>query len=195
VASATSGPEGSAGGPDRRPDREPGKKPESFVEGDFVVYPSHGAGCVTGVEEKTVLGEVRRYYVINIPISQLTLSIPADGKSGLRACSDEEELSEALGILRDGATEMPSNWNQRLKHNQEKIRSGEIRQIAEVIRNLRVHGSEGGLSTGERDMLMRARRILASELALVRGIEIGEAEKVLDDAVRDGVAGREGDRE
>ena len=160
---------------------------EVFSEGDFVVYPNHGAGCVSGVEEKTILGEERRYYVVYIPDAELTLSIPAEGDSGLRACADEEKVAAALSALKDEATEMPQNWNQRLKHNQAKIRDGEISQVAEVVRNLSSYGGEHNLSTGERNMLMKARRIIISEIALVRDIEIGEAEKLVDGALREGM--------
>ena len=161
-----------------------GEIQKMFVEGDLVVYPNHGAGRVTGIEEKTVLGEVRRYYVVYLPDAELTVSIPADGDTGLRVCADEESLAKALTLLRADATQMPSNWNQRLKHNREKIRSGEISQVAEVIRNLSAYGAEHGLSTGERNMLMKARQILASEIALVRDIEVTEAEKLVDGALR-----------
>ena len=161
----------------------------TFSEGDRVVYPNHGAGCISGVEEKTILGELRRYYVVYLPDSELTVSIPAQGDTGLRACADEESVEEALAVLRGEVTEMPSNWNHRLKHNQGKIKSGEIRQVAEVVRNLSRFNSANGLSTGERTMLIKARQILASELALVRDIEAAEAEKVLDDTLKDGAGG------
>jgi CarD family transcriptional regulator len=162
----------------------PGDTQKMFVEGDLVVYPNHGAGRVTGIEEKSVLGEVRRYYVVYLPDAELTVSIPADGDTGLRACADEENLAKALALLGADATQMPSNWNQRLKHNREKIRSGEISQVAEVIRNLSAYGAEHGLSTGERNMLMKARQIFASEIALVRDIEVIEAEQLVDGALR-----------
>ena len=161
-----------------------GEIQKMFVEGDLVVYPNHGAGRVTGIEEKTVLGEVRRYYVVYLPDAELTVSIPADGDTGLRVCANEESLAKALALLQADATQMPSNWNQRLKHNREKIRSGEISQVAEVIRNLSAYGAEHGLSTGERNMLMKARQILASEIALIRDIEVTEAEKLVDGALR-----------
>lgn len=157
-----------------------------FAEGDIVVYPNHGAGCISGVEEKTILGEIRSYYVVYLPDTELTISIPADGDTGLRACADEEGVAQALAILGGDTTEMPSNWNHRLKHNREKIKSGEISQIAEVVRNLSVYGTEHGLSTGERNMLMKVRQILASEIALVRNIKVIEAERLLDDALRNG---------
>ncbi len=163
-----------------------GTSPQAFSEGDFVVYPNHGAGRVSGIEERNILGETRRYYVVHLPGSELTVSVPADGESGLRACADEESVAEALELLGGDATEMPQNWNHRLKHNQGKIKSGEILQIAEVVRNLSRFGAENGLSTGERTMLMKARQILASEVALVKSVEPAEAEKLVDDALKDG---------
>ncbi|MDP9426910.1 MAG: CarD family transcriptional regulator [Actinomycetota bacterium] len=161
----------------------------TFAEGDRVVYPNHGAGCISGVEEKTILGEVRRYYVVYLPDSELTVSIPAKGDTGLRACADDESVEEALAALGDEVTEMPPNWNHRLKHNQGKIKSGEIYQVAEVVRNLSRFNSANGLSTGERTMLMKARQILASEVALVRNVEASEAGKLLDSALKEGAGG------
>lgn len=157
----------------------------AFDEGDFVVYPNHGAGCIAGVEEKTVLGEVRRYYVVHIPESGLTLSIPADGDNGLRRCASDADISRALDTLQTEATEMPSNWNHRLKHNQEKLREGGIAQVAEVVRNLSVYGDDHGLSTGERNMFMKARQILISEIALVRKVDAADVESLIDGALRD----------
>lgn len=160
--------------------------PATFSEGDRVVYPNHGAGCVSKIEERTILGELRRYYVVYLPGAELTVSVPAEGETGLRACADEESVAEALGLLGGEVTEMPSNWNHRLKHNQGKIKSGEIHQVAEVVRNLSRYGADSGLSTGERTMLMKARQILSSEVALVKGVEPAEAERLVDDALKDG---------
>ena len=160
--------------------------PATFSEGDHVVYPNHGAGCVSKIEERTILGELRRYYVVYLPGAELTVSVPAEGETGLRACADEESVAEALGLLGGEVTEMPSNWNHRLKHNQGKIKSGEIHQVAEVVRNLSRYGADSGLSTGERTMLMKARQILSSEVALVKGVEPAEAERLVDDALKDG---------
>src|SRR3712207_368429 len=99
--------------------------PKIFSKGDLVVYPNHGAGYVSGVEDKTILGEERRYYIVYVPDGGLTLNIPADSYTGLRSCADDEEIAGALEILRGGPEDMPAHWNHRLKHNQEKIRSGE----------------------------------------------------------------------
>jgi len=157
--------------------------PKTFAKGDLVVYPNHGAGYVYGVEEKTILGEERRYYIVYVPDGGLTLNIPADGDSGLRSCAVEEEVAEALEILGGPPEDMPAHWNHRLKHNQEKLRSGEISRVAEVVRDLSAHGNDRGLSTGERNLLAKARRILVSEVALGKNLETGEAEALVDGAL------------
>jgi CarD family transcriptional regulator len=162
---------------------------EVFGEGDLVVYPNHGAGHVAGVEEKTVLGEERRYYIVYIADGGLTLNIPADGETGLRPCAGEEGVTQALSVLRGDAQSMPANWNHRLKHNQEKLRSGEISRVAEVVRDLSVFGGEHGLSTGERTLLAKARRILISEVALIRNLPGEEAEALVDGALLRGGKG------
>ena len=164
--------------------------PEAFAEGDLVVYPNHGAGYVAGVEEKTVLGEERRYYVVYIADGELTLNIPAAGDSGLRLCAGEEGVAAALAILREGPEEMPDHWNHRLKHNQEKIRSGEISRVAEVVRDLSYYGGEHGLSTGERNLLAKARRILVSEVTLGKNLATEEAEALVDGALGEGEGSR-----
>jgi CarD family transcriptional regulator len=160
-----------------------------FCEGDLVVYPNHGAGHVAGVVEKTVLGEERRYYIVYIADGGLTLNIPADGETGLRPCAGEEGVAEALSVLRGDAQSMPANWNHRLKHNQEKLRGGEISRVAEVVRDLSAFGGEHGLSTGERTLLAKARRILISEVALVRDLPVEEAEALVDGALLHGGKG------
>jgi CarD family transcriptional regulator len=145
---------------------------KTFSKGDLVVYPNHGAGTVSGVEEKTILGEERRYYIVYVPDGGLTLNIPADGDTGLRSCADDEEVTGALEILRGGP--------------QEKIRSGEISRVAEVVRDLSAHGGVRGLSTGERNLLAKARRILISEVALGKSLDTGEAEALVDGALHGG---------
>ena len=160
-----------------------GLKTDAFAEGDLVVYPNHGAGYVSGVEEKTVLGASRRYYIVYVPDGGLTLNIPAEGETGLRSCADGEGVDGALKTLRGSQGEMPAHWNHRLKHNQEKLRSGEISRVAEVVRDLNSYGGEHGLSTGERNLLAKARRILISEIALGKNLTPEEAEVLVDGAL------------
>jgi len=164
--------------------KEEGLSREVFAAGDLVVYPYHGAGYVSGIEEKTVLGEARRYYVVYVPEGALTLNIPADGATGLRSCADEDGVAGALATLRKNPEEMPEHWNHRLKHNQEKLRDGEISHVAEVVRDLNAYAGEHGLSTGERTLLAKARRILISEVALGKDLTVGEAEALVDGALR-----------
>ena len=170
--------------------KDGGSTQRTFSEGDLVVYPNHGAGYVSGIEEKTVLGEVRRYYVVHVADGGLTLNIPADGESGLRLGADEEGVDEALEILKGDAAEMPQNWNHRLKHNQDRIRNGETWRVAEVVRDLSSYGGDHGLSTGERTLYTKARRILVSEVALVKSVDAPEAEALVDAALREGALSR-----
>jgi CarD family transcriptional regulator len=161
-----------------------GPPPKVFSKGDLVVYPNHGAGYVSGIEEKTILGEARRYYVVYVPEGALTLNIPADGDMGLRSCADAKGVAKALKVLRGNAEEMPEHWNHRLKHNQEKLRSGEISSVAEVVRDLSDYSGEHGLSTGERNLLAKARRILVSEVAMGKDLDVEKAEALVDGALR-----------
>jgi CarD family transcriptional regulator len=164
--------------------KEGGLRREVFAAGDLVVYPNHGAGYVSGIEEKTVLGEARRYYVIYVPEGALTLNIPADGDTGLRSCADADGVAEAIATLRESAEKLPEHWNHRLKHNQERLRNGEISHVAEVVRDLSAYGGEHGLSTGERNQLAKARRILISEVAMSKDLTVEEAEALVDGALR-----------
>lgn len=160
---------------------------ERFQKGDLVVYPNHGAGKVVGVEMKTVLGEERRYYVVYLPEADLTASVPSESESGLRAASDGASVAGALEALGGEVTGMPSNWNHRIKHNREKLRGGSIEEVSEVVRNLYRFGAENGLSTGERSLLIKARQILSSEVALSKGMELGEADGLVEDALKAGL--------
>jgi CarD family transcriptional regulator, regulator of rRNA transcription len=151
--------------------------------GDHVVYPHHGAGKVLKKEQKEVLGEKREYLTIKILHNDMTVMVPCENaaKAGLRRVIDEETVKKVLAVLQDDVSDMPKNWNRRFKHNRDKIKTGDIYELAEVVRNLAIREVEKGLSTGEKQMFTRAKKILASELmyALDKGEE--EAEAYLDD--------------
>src|SRR4051812_38719996 len=153
-----------------------------FSIGDNVVYPHHGAGQVVKKEKKEILGETRQYLTIKILHNDMTVMVPCDnaGIAGLRRVIDEATVKKVLGVLSDEVSEMPKNWNRRFKHNRDKIKTGDIYELAEVVRNLAIREHEKGLSTGEKQMFTRAKKILASELmyALDKGEE--EAEDHLD---------------
>jgi CarD family transcriptional regulator len=140
--------------------------PVEFEVGDSVVYPHHGAGKVLRKEQKNVLGESREYLTIKILHNDMTVMVPTENASiaGLRRVIDEETVKKVLALLQDDCSEMPKNWNRRFKHNRDKIKTGDIYELAEVVRNLAVRESQKGLSTGEKQMFTRAKRILCSEL-------------------------------
>ena len=151
-----------------------------------MVYPHHGAGQVVKKEEKNILGEVREYLTIQILHNDMTVMVPCAnaGKAGLRRVIDEETVKAVLGVLAADVSEMPKNWNRRFKHNRDKIKTGDIYELAEVVRNLAVREQDKGLSTGEKQMYTRAKKILASEL--MYALEMGEeqAEEHLDDLLQ-----------
>src|SRR6201994_3025326 len=154
-----------------------------FEIGDSVVYPHHGAGRVMRKEQKEILGERREYLTIKILHNDMTVMVPTENAAlaGLRRVIDEETVKKVLDVLRDNVSEMPKNWNRRFKHNRDKIKTGDIYELAEVVRNLALRESEKGLSTGEKQMFMRAKKILASELMYSLDKDEEEAEAYLDD--------------
>ena len=137
-----------------------------FEVGDNVVYPHHGAGQVLKKEEKEVLGEKREYLTIKILHNDMTVMVPTANAAvaGLRRVIDEETLQKVVAVLQDQCSDMPKNWNRRFKHNRDKIKTGDIYELAEVVRNLAIREHQKGLSTGEKQMYTRAKRVLASEL-------------------------------
>jgi len=150
------------------------------------VYPHHGAGQVIKKEQKDILGEKREYLTIKILHNDMTVMVPCAnaGKAGLRRVIDEETVKKVLSVLSDDVSEMPKNWNRRFKHNRDKIKTGDIYELAEVVRNLAIREQDKGLSTGEKQMFTRAKKILASEL--MYALEMGEeqAEDHLDDLLQ-----------
>lgn len=148
-----------------------------FNIGDKVVYPMHGAGIIEAIEEKEILGERQKYYVVRMPIGDMKVMIPLNNikEIGVREVAGAEEIDEVLNILQGEKSTMSTNWNRRYRANMEKIKSGNIFQIAEVVRNLALREKEKGLSTGERKMLENAKHILVSEIVLSKDIEEDEA--------------------
>ena len=164
------------------------REPEciDFEIGDNVVYPHHGAGKVVKKEDKEILGEVRQYLTIKILHNDMTVMVPCEnaGKAGLRRVIDEETVKKVLAVLTAGVSEMPKNWNRRFKHNRDKIKTGDIYELAEVVRNLAIREHDKGLSTGEKQMFTRAKKILASELMYALEKTEDDAEAYLDDLLK-----------
>jgi CarD family transcriptional regulator len=153
-----------------------------FVVGDTVVYPQHGAGRIVDMVDQDFQGELRSYFLIEILHNQMTVMVPVDGldKAGIRAVITEQEVEELVAVLRDDATHMPVNWSRRVRHNRDKIKTGDIFEIADVLRNLALRDCERGLSTGEKQMFGKVRRIMASELMVAKVMSEDEALQFLD---------------
>ncbi len=165
-----------------------------FVIGDSVVYPHHGAGQVVRKEVKEVLGDRREYLTIKILHNDMTVMVPTANASraGLRRVIDEDTVKKVLAVLQDECSEMPKNWNRRFKHNRDKIKTGDIYELAEVVRNLAIREAEKGLSTGEKQMFSRARKILASELMYALEMTAEQVEDHLDSLLLDSAPGDTG---
>ncbi|MGI9540328.1 MAG: CarD family transcriptional regulator [Miltoncostaeaceae bacterium] len=150
--------------------------------GDKVVYPHHGAGTILKREEKEVLGQSREYLTIQILYNDMTVLVPTENAdaAGLRRVISKEAVEDVLTVLRDSGTQMPKNWNRRFKHNRDKMKTGDIYELAEVVRNLSIRDLDKGLSTGEKQMFGRAKKILASELMYARDMGEEEALEFLD---------------
>jgi CarD family transcriptional regulator len=152
-----------------------------FIVGEKVVYPVHGAGVIEGIEQQEVLGKNRSYYVLRLYVGDMRVMVPVDGveRVGMRKVCDMDKLDEVRLILREAASPWEDNWNRRYRLNMDKIKSGDICQLAEVVRNLMCRDILKGLSTGEKKMLDNARKILMSELSLAAGKEAAAVEKQL----------------
>ena len=154
-----------------------------FECGDNVVYPHHGAGQVLKKEVRKMFGSEREYLTIKILHNDMTVMVPCENAAlaGLRRVIDEETVLKVLAVLQADVSEMPKNWNRRFKHNRDKIKTGDIYELAEVVRNLAIREYDKGLSTGEKQMFTRAKKILASELMYALDKDEDEAESYLDD--------------
>ena len=154
-----------------------------FNVGDRVVYPMHGAGIIEAIEEKEILGTTRQYYVMSLSLGDMKVMIPRDNacQVGLRQVIDKNEVGGVVTVLNEPYCILSKNWNRRYMVNMEKIKSGDILEVAEVVKNLLHREKEKGLSTGEKKMLESAKRILVSELVLVEGMEPSAATGMLED--------------
>jgi CarD family transcriptional regulator len=144
-----------------------------YKVGDKVVYPHHGAGTVVKKERRDVLGEKREYLTIKILHNDMTVNVPSENaeKVGLRKVIGEDMVKVVVKALTGGGTQMPKNWNRRFKHNRDKMKTGDILELAEVVRNLSLRDREKGLSTGEKQMFVKAKKILASELMYAKDMD------------------------
>ncbi len=157
----------------------------SFNVGDKVVYPHHGAAVIERKEKMEAFGETHEYLVLKLAFGDLTLRVPTHkcDEVGLREVINDEEVEEVFAVLRKKEARMPTNWSRRYKNHVEKLKSGDIYQVAEVVRNLSIRDKDKGLSAGEKRMLSKARQILVSELTFAIGVSEEEAENKLNEAL------------
>ncbi len=164
-----------------------------FEVGDNVVYPHHGAGQVIKKEMKDVLGESREYLTIKILHNDMTVMVPTENAAvaGLRRVIDEETLEKVLAVLQDQCSDMPKNWNRRYKHNRDKIKTGDIYDLADVVRNLAIREHQKGLSTGEKQMYTRAKKVLASEMMYALDVDEEQVDVHLTTVILEGAGNSE----
>ena len=152
-----------------------------FEVGDLICYPMHGVGVVDAIEEKTVLGETARYYVLRFIIGRMTAMVPVDSAEqvGLRPVISHDECGPVIEYMRSEPCDESDNWNQRYRDNQAKLKGGNIYDVADVVKCLKQRDDRKGLSAGERKMLMIARQVLLAELSVASGREETEIETML----------------
>lgn len=157
-----------------------------YEVGDKVVYPHHGAGKIMKIEQKEILGQMRDYLTIQILHNDMTVMVPVENadRAGLRKVVDADVIDQVLEVLNGDPTKMPKNWSRRYKHNRDKLKTGDIFEVAEVVRNLAIRHADKGLSTGEKQMFTKAKRILASELMYARDLNEEEATAFLEEVLK-----------
>lgn len=156
-----------------------------FSVGSKIVHPMHGAGIIEHIEEKKILGEVKKYYILKLPCNDMSVMIPVESQNsvGIRAVVSPSVIDEVLKILGEASTQMDSNWNRRYRENLDKLKTGDIMTVAEVVRNLLRISREKSLSAGEAKMLASAKQILISEIILSCDISQEEATRLVEDTV------------
>src|SRR6478672_10829419 len=154
-----------------------------FKVGDRVVYPHHGAAVIKKKESREVSGEKVDYFVLHMAHGDLTLSVPVDKAEevGMRPPISEEDVEDVLRLLAKRDVREPSNWSRRFKNHQEKLKSGDVYQVAEVVRNLAARNRDASLSAAERTMYERARGVLVSELSFALNLSEDDVLKKLEE--------------
>lgn len=155
-----------------------------FNVGDHIVYPMHGAGVIDAIEEKDILGEKQTYYILKMP-GEVKVMVPTSKATevGVRNIIDKSSVEKVFEVLQEEKVDTSENWNKRYRNNMDKIKSGDIYEVADVVRNLSFKQKEKGLSTGEKKMLSNAKQILISELVLAENMSQDEIEGIVDNKI------------
>lgn len=154
-----------------------------YKVGEVVVYPHHGAAVIEGIEEREMGGELLEYLVLHINQSDLVVRVPSKNaeRVGVRDVVGKEGLEKVFSVLREEDVEEAGNWSRRYKANQERLASGDINKVAEVVRDLWRRDQDRGLSAGEKRMLTKARQILVGELALAKPVDDAKADAMAEE--------------
>lgn len=149
-----------------------------FEIGDKIVYPLHGAGEIEKIEEKEILGEVKEYYILKMPFGDMKVMIPTSNSNeiGIRNIISKKHAYEVIDFFSPRRLDETTNWNKRYRENMDRLKTGDVEEVADVVNTLMVREKEKGLSTGERKMLNSAKKILFSELILAAGFDVDELE-------------------
>ena len=155
-----------------------------FNVGDKIVYPMHGAGVIEKIEERAILDEKQSYYIIKMP-GEVKVMVPTAKAEeiGVRNIIDKDTAGKVISVLEQDSTEMSVKWNKRYRDNVEKMKSGDVFEVADIVRNLTFKQKDKGLSTTEKKMLLNARQILVSELVLAGEKEKEEVEDLVNDKI------------
>lgn len=158
-----------------------------FKVGDNVIYPHHGAAVILSRETRDAFGESREYLNLKTAHGDLKLSVPVDkvDEVGMRPPIDEDDVEDLFDLLSKKDIREPANWSRRFKNHQEKLKSGDIYQVAEVVRNLALREAAKGLSAGEKSMLEKSRQILISELSISMDVTEDQALDAVADRLAD----------
>lgn len=158
--------------------------------GDKVVYPMHGAGIIEAIEQGEIMGEIKNYYILRIPVGDMKVMVPIDKAEevGLREVINDKEADKVLAEFKNYKAEQDANWNKRYRENMLRIKSGDIYEVVRVVKSLMYRDMNRGLSTGEHKMLSNAKQILISELVVAKMKDKEEIEQIMVNIIKEELA-------
>ena len=156
-----------------------------FKPGDRVVYPHHGAAVIEKKEKREAFGRETEYLVLRMAHGEMTLAVPVDKVDdvGMRWPISGDDVDDLFDVLKKRDVREPANWSRRFKNHQEKLKSGDVYQVAEVVRNLALRDRDKGLSAGEKTLYQKARSVLVSELSFALDVSEDDAMDKVDEAL------------
>lgn len=153
--------------------------------GDKIVYSIYGAGIIVDIQDIEIFGDTKSYYILKLPINNIQISIPTESSddANIRPVISIEEGKKVAEVLKSESTQMNKNWGKRYRENLKSIKTGDIFEIADVVKNLTILDLEKGLSASEKKMLTNCKRVLISELVIIGALDKEEASKIIDDMI------------